>query len=147
MRKIKDCPVLELCRQAQYQQGSELWQHWRKLPMYMELDAAAFDNSIEREGAGAEIHAIEAREGAVRASWWGPRLKQVAPPVQYMTQVKDIALLHGPSILPQRVLHPWYNLLCQTHASITRKCQTPRPHTPHPPHHLSTPPTLLLTVD
>ena len=53
MQKIKDHSVLEIIRQAWSQRESPPRQNWHELPMDMELDAAAFDNSVDRDKPGA----------------------------------------------------------------------------------------------
>ena len=53
MKKVKDRPVLDLLRQAQQQRGLPPRKYWHKLLMYIELDAAAFGDSVDRDGPGA----------------------------------------------------------------------------------------------
>jgi hypothetical protein len=53
MKKIKDRSVLEMLRQAQQQRGLSPRQYWHELPMDVELDAAAFGNSDNRDNLGA----------------------------------------------------------------------------------------------
>ena len=57
LREIKDHPVVELLRQAQQQRRLPSRQSWYELSMDMELDAAAFGNSVSRDiqGAGAQV--------------------------------------------------------------------------------------------
>ena len=66
MKKTKDRPVLELLQQAQQQRGLPPRQYWHKLPMFMEMDAAAFGDSVGRDNPGAGARASGAREGEAR---------------------------------------------------------------------------------
>ena len=66
MRKSKERSVLELIRQAQQQHVLPSRQYWHELPMDMELDAAAFDDGVDRVIPGARDQANGPREGEAR---------------------------------------------------------------------------------
>ena len=98
MKKIADRPVLDLIRGAQRQRGSPPKQYWHELPMDMELDAAAFGDSVDRDSPGAEARAGGAgEEGARPPTRWGPRVRPVTPPPP------DTASRWGPRLRPR----PW----------------------------------------
>ena len=74
MQKIKGYSVLDLIRQARRQQGSPPRKYWHELLMDMELDAAAFGDSVNGDTQGARAQGIVDREGEATPLRWGPRV-------------------------------------------------------------------------